>query len=100
MRRAVPLYHVFCVYRETPDDTEKTTSFGLVDNDLLAEVMVGFLNDQTPEECMTLQHLAEWRVEHDIVNVFPFQPVERYADCMVCSAFEWLGLNQSRQIAA
>ncbi|RYG61051.1 MAG: hypothetical protein EON60_04910 [Alphaproteobacteria bacterium] len=71
-----------------------------MDNDLLAEVMVGYLNDLTPEECVTLQKLAEWRVEHDVVQVVPFQPLERYADCMVGSAFEWLGLYRSPRLAA
>lgn len=100
MRKPVPLYHVFCVYRETPHTPEKTATFGLVDEDLLADVLVGFLNLQTPAECATLHHLAEWRVERDVVSVLPFQPLDRYVDAMMGRAFEWLGLHAQPMHAA
>ena len=100
MRNPVPLYHVFCVYRENQHTAEKTATFGLVNEDLLADVMVGFLNLQTPAECTTLQHLAEWRVERDVVNVVPLQPVDRYVDAMMGRAFEWMGLYAAPMQAA
>ncbi len=100
MRRPTDLYEVFCVYREMPDSLDTIHSFGVVDSPLMADILVGFLNIQTPTECTRLTRLAAWRMEHRPLRAIPLFATDHYAQAIMCQALGWLELRNAPARAA
>jgi hypothetical protein len=98
MTFSASMHMVCCTHSALSAETEKEPRrelFGLVHDELLADVLVGYLNLMTEEECPRLRGLADWRVSHQPVRVLSVGPEQEFADALVGRAFAWFRFGEN-----